>query len=140
MRLHVLGCVLIVCTAMGCSQSPSEDLTPVQGTVTFEGEPLSGGMIVFTPDPEQGNRGPVSVGKIDADGHYQLKSEEGTPGAVPGWHRVTIAAPARPLALAHSKLHASDGLFPAKYRHPEQSGLRREVRAAETNVFDFELP
>ena len=111
----------------GCSPS-EEDLTTVRGEVTFGGRPLAGGMIVFAPDPEHGEDGPIATAKIAPDGSYSLKCDLGD-GAVTGWHRVAIAPPAGTV----------DGV-PRRYRRPDLSGLICEVAPGEENVFDFALP
>lgn len=112
--------------AAGCG--PGEPArVPVYGQVHYRGQPLAGGTIVFTPDPERGGRGPLALGEIGADGRFSLRTD-GQPGAVPGWHRVTVApGGADPAAL------------PRRYRDPERSGLGREVRADRANVIDLQL-
>src|SRR6516225_7750875 len=89
-----LCCVLFFAAlaVLGCGQG--EPMTPVHGRVFFHGQPLPGGTIVFTPDAERGGRGPLACGEIDADGRYTLRTGD-KPGAVSGWHRITIAPPAR---------------------------------------------
>jgi hypothetical protein len=117
---------------LGCGDRKPA-LAAVRGTVYYRGAPLSGGSIVFTPDPERGGRGPLAFGRIKPDGTYTLAT--GTqPGAVPGWHRVTVKAFPPPDGAPPS----ADPL-PAKYSDPEQSGLGREVKAGDANLFDFHL-
>jgi hypothetical protein len=117
--------------AAGCGQSSSgSGLVPVYGKVSFRGQPLAGGTIVFAPDQERGGRGPLGVGTIDAQGHYILQSE-GKPGVTPGWHRVTVAASSAAGAEGASLLR--------HYTDPEQSGIAKEVEAGKPNIFDFAL-
>jgi hypothetical protein len=110
---------------LGCGQSGSP-LAPVQGRVFYRGQPLLGGTVVFTPDAERGGRGPQAWAEIDAQGNYTLRTE-GKNGAVPGWHLVTIAAPGQ-----------GDEL-PARYRDPERSGQRVEVKRDGANRCDLHL-
>jgi hypothetical protein len=112
--------------AAGCGPG-MEERAPVQGQVFYRGRPLAGGTIVFTPDAERGGRGPLALGEIGADGRYTLRTE-GRPGAVPGWHRITVAAGRGP-----------DDSLPRRYRDPERSDLSRQVRAGQANVFDLHL-
>lgn len=58
----------------------------VEGTVTFGGEPVPMGRIVFEPDPAAGNRGPVGMADIEA-GRYATDRRF---GAVGGPHVVVI--------------------------------------------------
>jgi hypothetical protein len=50
----------------GCGTTLPDNVTHVSGTVTFAGQPLALGMIVFEPDPAAGNRGP--------QGHADIKN------------------------------------------------------------------
>jgi hypothetical protein len=110
---------------LGCSDPPSAPLAVVHGTVTYRGTQLPGGLIVFTPDDDYGDRGPCAEAQIGADGLYTLKTA-GNAGASVGKHRVTIAGPpGRPL--------------PDKFLDPHLSGLRAEVIAGQENVIDFKL-
>jgi hypothetical protein len=114
-------------TLWGCGNK-AEKLMPVQGHVFYHNRPVAGGTIVFTPDPERGGHGPLACSEIGPDGRYSLQTGSQN-GAVPGWHRVTIAAPASDAA--------SD--LPHKYSDPEQSGLFREVKAEKVLAHDFYL-
>jgi hypothetical protein len=110
----------------GCSRSPPA-LAPVQGQVFFRGQPLPGGTIVFTPDPQRGGHGPLAWAEVRDDGRYTLVTG-GKKGAVPGWHRVTVAPPRRASAF-----------LPVRYRDPELSGQHVEVKADRANVCDLHL-
>jgi hypothetical protein len=98
----------------------------VQGCVYFHNEPLHGGTIVFTPDAERGNDGPMATGEIQSDGRYTLQTGA-EPGAVASWHRVTIAAGPDCQSL------------PRKYSDPKLSDQNREVKPGQPNSFDFHL-
>jgi len=111
---------------IGCSSSSTPEIT-VRGKVEYFGQPLSGGMIVFTPDADRGESGPLGFASIAGDGTYVLKSVE-KGGVKAGWHRVTIAPPPD-----------TGNRFPAKYRHPQSSGLLREVKKDGENVIDFRI-
>jgi hypothetical protein len=130
------GITLLGLVALGCGQD--DTLTPVQGRVFYRGEPLRGGTIVFTPDPERGGHGPLACGEIGTDGRYQLRTGSNR-GVVPGWHRVSIA-PASPRAATGSsaaKPHSMD--LPSKYRDPDQSGLLCEIKTEKVAEQDFHL-
>jgi hypothetical protein len=45
---------------------------------------------VFLPDPEKGARGRRSVALVEKNGHYQIASDAGRPGAPVGVHRVCV--------------------------------------------------
>jgi hypothetical protein len=127
MRSFLLcGCLLLA--AVGCGRPVK--LAPVSGRVSYRGRPLAGGTIVFTPDPERGGRGPQAWAEIDSEGRYRLCTA-GEPGAVPGWHRITVAPPhPRPEGAAAPPPH---------YRDPDLSGQRFEVKPDQPNTFDLPL-
>jgi hypothetical protein len=114
MRL-VIGLALLGPLVAGCGRGET-GLVPVSGRVFYRQRPLAGGTIVFTPDPQRGGRGPQAMARIGPDGSYRLMTGDKA-GAVAGWHRITVA-PAR------------DQPLPARYRDPELSGQRFEVRPA----------
>jgi hypothetical protein len=116
---------LVLVLAAGCGPGGTERV-PVRGQVLYCGQPLTGGTIVFTPDAERGGRGPLALGEIDAEGHYTLRTGD-NPGAVPGWHRITVAAA------------GSEPPLPRRYRDPEHSGLCRQVLPDRPNVIDLSL-
>jgi hypothetical protein len=116
---------LLLLLGAGCGAREGER-APVHGQVFYQGRPLAGGTIVFTPDPERGGRGPLALGEIDGEGRYTLRTGD-QPGAIPGWHRVTVAA-----------ADAEVGL-PRRYHDPDHSGLNRQVQAGQANVFDLRL-
>jgi hypothetical protein len=129
------GVILATLAAFGCGQD--ENLVPVHGRVFFHGQPLPGGTIVFTPDPDRGGRGPLACGEIDAEGRYTLRSGD-KPGAVPGWHRITIAPPSRAVAPGQAVSPPAVAL-PRKYSDPEQSGLLRDLQPGKSGEQDFHL-
>ena len=120
---------LLALFAVGCGE-PKQTLAPVRGRVFFHGVPVAGGVIVFTPDLDHGNRGPQAWARIGDDGAYVLST--GTDfGAIPGWHRVTFQA-----KVGNA---ASGTLLPPRYCDPDQSDQAREVKAGQGNDFDFQL-
>jgi hypothetical protein len=120
--------LLLVGGLAGCG--PSEPiLCPVQGKVWCNGQPLTGGVIVFTPDVDRGNRGPLAHGLIRPDGTYTLTTERQA-GAVLGWHRVTVAT----MPLPGTSISVAE-----RYRQPDLSGLVAEVKITRTGSLDFHL-
>src|SRR5262245_2328252 len=107
-----------------CGRSAPK-LVPVSGQVFFGGRPLPGGTVVFAPDPERGGRGPLAWAEIDREGRFRLWTE-GRQGAVPGWHRVTVAGPRRVR-------------LPARYRDFELCGQHFEVKAGRANRCELHL-
>ena len=109
---------------VGCGKKDPSPLAPVKGQVWFQGQPLTGGMVVFTPDTLRGGSGPQAWAKIGADGSFVLLTDART-GAVPGWHRITIATESSSL--------------PARFHDPERSEQFFEVKADQANVCELRL-
>jgi len=127
------GGLLALPLVAGCGTKP-QALAAVRGQVFFHGQPLAGGTIVFTPDPERGGRGPLACGEIGPDGRYELHTD-GTDGAIVGWHRVTVAAHP-PAAAAGAETPPP---LPARYSDPDAWGECREVKPGQVNTHDFRL-
>lgn len=110
----------------GCGPSkPPRELT-VCGRLTFQGRPVAGGTVVFTPDPDHGGAGKPLRAATAADGTFTLRAADGP--VPPGWYRVALAAPPG---------EATDPPFPPQLRRPDRSGLVREVTAGKDHVFEF---
>jgi hypothetical protein len=125
----VAGAALVAAHG-GCSRkgAPAAAAT-VRGKVTFQGEPLAGGTIVFSPDPDRGGGGKPARGDLAADGSFELKLA-GESAIPPGWYRVSFAAAPATTAAVH---------FPADLARPDASKTVREVKAGEENRFEFAI-
>src|SRR5437016_1412039 len=70
-----------------------EGLYPVQGKVTYRGEPAAGALVTFQsegPAPT-GSDGPlVPTALVGPDGSFSLSCGEAAPGAPPGRYKVLI--------------------------------------------------
>ncbi|MGE3821596.1 MAG: hypothetical protein AB7I30_19470 [Isosphaeraceae bacterium] len=75
---------------IGCSNDNGLNLAKVSGKVTYNGQPVTAGEILFLPDESQGAIGPPASGSIGSDGTYVMSSEESGDGAVVGVHRVGV--------------------------------------------------
>jgi hypothetical protein len=143
-RVHwacgVAGLLLVVLA--GCGDSL--DLLPASGTVTYNGQPVDGADVIFTPD-----NGQPGTGKTDASGKYTI-STMGKPGATRGMNKVTIQKTSRSgEAIANPKpedmmkmqkgpsASTVKSELPDKYSVP-QGGLTADVQSG-TASFDFTL-
>ena len=110
----------------GCSGS-GQDVAPVSGRVTLDGQTMSGARLMFQPEAVGGS---PSYGTTDQEGRYELSYKRGEKGAIVGTHSVKIEAGA-------SAEGAKTRALPARYN--SQTELRREIKSGEDNVIDFEL-
>jgi hypothetical protein len=74
---------------LGCSNN-GLTLGKVRGTVTYKGQPLTAGEILFVPDESKGTTGPQALGSIGSDGSFTMSTEESGDGAIVGIHKVAI--------------------------------------------------
>jgi hypothetical protein len=147
--------VIAAALASGCgSKGPDRPKTfAVTGTVTLDGQPVSGASVTFAPS----GRGTPAIGTADASGRYALKSFGTQQGAVPGQYSVGIAkydygdtaggsggkgSAEMPANYDPNAPQGEGGknTLPAKYESPATSGLAATVTEdASKNVFDFKL-
>jgi hypothetical protein len=117
----------------GCGAKPAPGPATVRGKVTFNGLPVAGGLVVFTPDTQRGGRGKPVAAETAADGSFELRLDQSS-HILPGWYRVSLApAPVIPDPAASTQ----SPTFPAKLARPDLSGLEREVQAGHNHVFEF---
>jgi hypothetical protein len=139
-RIFGLGALALALMVLASGCRSSVPLQPVTGKVTFKGALLSYGVVVFTPDASRGESGRVAVGTIRPDGTYTLNTDDAA-GAGPGWYRITVSAfnSPPPKTLAPEPFQPPVPLLPEKYRDPELSTLRCQVKANQTNSIDLNL-
>ena len=128
------GLTVVFIALAGCHKPAPTVVAPVRGAVTFQGRPLAGGLIVFTPE-----RGPKPfAARLDAYGHYEL---EPTPPAGPGlpWGVSRGVPPGRYAVTFSDPPQQSDAQFPRDLRRPDTSGVAREVLAGQENELDFHI-
>jgi hypothetical protein len=125
------------CFAAGCDGT-NPSLAPVSGKVFYQNQPLPRGTIVFVPDADRGNNGPLAQGSIQAGGSYAIQTE-GKPGALPGWYRVTVISVENASGFSGSVSSVPRSLVPERYRDPQLSDLTCEVKAGQDNGINFNL-
>jgi hypothetical protein len=106
---------------------------PVSARVTFNGQPVEGAVVTFSPH-KPGGYG--AAGTTDASGKTSLSTFEVGDGAVPGAYYVTITKTAAQGAGAEAKeVH----LLPPAFASPETSPLAAEVVENGVNDLTFDL-
>lgn len=120
----------LVLTVLGCGSGADEKPTAqVQGKVTHDGQPVSGGSVTFVPaGGEDGKPGKPASGTVQSDGTYKLSTYGTDDGAVVGKHRVSYSPPtsdaAAPAEGEHGEAPKSpyDGLKPKTAEVEVESG------------------
>jgi hypothetical protein len=137
--LPIMACLMMV----GCGGNELGTVG-VTGTVTYQDQPVAGANVTFMSEGK-----PLALGTTDDQGVYTL-STTGSPGAVPGEHKVYITkmeasedtGPSKPEDMITMGPDAPEAksLIPKKYNNPATSGLSATVTEdASANVFDFPL-
>ena len=119
------------------------------GTVTYKGEPVDHGDIVFSPiDAAKGRAASAIIDK----GSFALTTVSDRDGALPGQYRVTVTskdvdlsaikpAPGRSAvnpAIIGKAMRDAKNLVPKKYASSQTSPLTAEVKE-QSNSFTFDL-
>jgi hypothetical protein len=134
--LPVAFCALV----LGCGRSRMPTV-PVEGKVTWQGQPLTQGTVVFNPIMiGEGLPNRPAIGVLGPDGVYRLASFRPGDGALPGEYRVTVRSVIRKASLEIPDKPAPSRI-PTRYGDPQQSGLRFTVPADARGplVFDIDI-
>jgi hypothetical protein len=124
--------------ASGCD-TREEPLGVATGRVTYHGEPVTEGCVIFTDS----TRGVAYVAPLDANGKFELQVARGF-GVPPGKYVVTIGPPQATPSLDPMKNLAGPSKkeyknLPMKYRDEKTSGLEAVVVSGANNPFDFDM-
>ena len=87
-RLALLSTATLV-FGFGCAGN-GLNLAKVRGKVTYKGEPIKNGTVMFMPDESKGTVGPPAVGTITSDGSYIMSTESAGDGVIVGSHMIGI--------------------------------------------------
>src|SRR5262245_51232722 len=131
----MLLCLLLTAVA-GCSGGKTAS---VSGQVTYNGKPVTGGSLSFSPVPANGQQEPGKPGNavVGDDGKYVVGTYGESDGAVIGKHQVSYSAPVLPFP---------EGREPRPGESPPRSGFEGLVPKVDTvevkpgkNTVDIEL-
>jgi hypothetical protein len=130
----VIG-MLAIPVFVGCGNG----LASVEGTVTLDGQAVSGGPQIYgtVSFSREAGGGAPAIARIDEHGHYSMRTG-GKEGIEPGTYLVGIAVkkvtpPGTPDGMPQATL-----ITPPRYASVTQSGLREVVEAG-NNTIDFAL-
>ena len=114
---------------------------PVAGTVTLDGQPFTGGHLVFSPDSAKGNTHRINCRGRIKDGHYDLetngvtRSDSGS-GVPLGWYKVTFIQ----LEESTKKVAVVPVNVNNKFKSVDTTPLSVEVKDnPEPGAYDFKL-
>lgn len=130
-KTHLLLLIILGLVALsGCKGPKIKGLVPVRGIVTYNGEPLEGAAVCFTPKEFQtGDR--LATGKTDANGAFELRTI-GELGILPGEYVVVLikneAIPSKqPPRAGRPAPQTIKSLLPKRYGDPKTTDLNVAV-------------
>ena len=117
---------LLIVATVGCGgRDPNLPATyPVQGIVTYQGQPVQNGSVVFRPE----GSGNSARGVTDAQGEFTLSTYEKADGAVSGKHKVTVEVMQGRGSAAPRRVLLEASPIPVKYADRETSPLEVVVK------------
>jgi hypothetical protein len=131
----------------GCGSGPR--YVPVSGTLKLNGEPYKDAVVTFQPMATGNNVNPGrgSSSYTDENGRFQLKTDDGQSGAVPGKHRIRIMTKGDDMALFDPEKGSPDDLpagrkmkiDPIPRSWNVDSDKEFEVPATGTDKADFDI-
>lgn len=143
-----LSMLVLIVASTGCGRGAAgpdrPHVTPAQGVVIFDGQPLTDANVVL----RSANGSPGAIGLTDSEGRFKLQTFEPGDGAIPGTYQVIVTKYDVP--AYDPKAEISDGdtegdgveaksLIPHRYSNPQRSGLTAEVIDGAKNDFTFTL-
>lgn len=138
-KLVYLGLLTLLACLIGCAQSAGPATVPVTGTITMDGKPIAGAVVVFSPQGTSDESRLATQAETDSEGRFELKTYLG--GA-----DFKLGVPAGDYAVSVSKLEVVQdmrrqpkNLLPKKYNQPNTSGFSATVDPSGENDFTFDL-
>jgi len=90
MRYASYAALAAACALTACGPDNGLTMGRVSGLVTYKGEPVELGEVLFVPDSGKGTKGVASMGRIDKNGRYIMSTQESGDGVIAGYHKVGI--------------------------------------------------
>ena len=129
----ILGlCVSALTVLFACGPGRPET-AEVVGRVTFKGQPVPQGRILFWPP-----KGRPAMAEIGSNGRYELTTFDDADGAMLGEHRVTIKATKTHFPNGNASKPVVEWLVPQRYENIDKTPLTATVTAGK-NTIDFDL-
>lgn len=126
-RVLLTGLLLMSMVSCGPPPPPKREYADVTGTVTYQGEPLEAGIVMFQPAV-----GAIVSADIQPDGTYSLKGVIG-----PNTVMIVSREEAPPISPDPETRVEPKSLIPTVYGTPE-SGLKFDIEPGD-NQADFDL-
>jgi hypothetical protein len=130
-----LSVFVLLAVSTGCGDKTGA--VPVTGKVSYNGEPLKNGTVMFIPD----GGGTAATGEIQPDGTFQLTTFRKDDGAVPGDYTVVVQVfpdPESGGGLPGMEFGTEKPPIPQRYMDATQTDLKASVKDRDNNL-DLQL-
>ena len=88
-NVALLSLCFVLLLSFGCDKKRMKGLVPAQGVVTFNGEPVAGAMVMFTP-VQIGTEAVAAATTTDEKGAFKMTTVDPGDGVFPGDYNVTV--------------------------------------------------
>jgi hypothetical protein len=128
--------VALALVAPACGRHEGPELAPVTGKVTYQGKPVTQGLISFQPVRPDGT---PATGTVGPDGTYSLQTADAD-GARLGEYRVAISARKEPekepdtATPPMKKRPVIESQLPLRYEDLEKAQLTRKVDSGRNTI------
>jgi hypothetical protein len=142
-RRHCLWAFALCLTLAACGQEQSGRLPlyRASGAVTFNGEPLSGAVLIFHAKDKLTDADdepvPAPGAHSQEDGTFAVSTYEPGDGLPEGDYQVTISCENR--SVERKKGDEFPELLPERYQNPATSGLTVSIVAGDNELPAFDL-
>ena len=127
------------CCAIGCSKSNDHlAVHPVKGTVTFDGKPVSGALVVLHPQQSDATQAVRPLAYTKDDGSFAIATYDAGDGAPAGRYVATVEWLVRPKGNEDEQIIVPNKL-PPRYGDPKSSRLEVDVIAGGIELPPFQL-
>lgn len=122
--------LFIIAAVAGCGSDGLPGMVAIQGTVTYKGQPLTHGTVLYLPKDGSGRQ---ARGEIQPDGRFALTTLRAGDGAQVGEYSIVVISLAPHPGEDRAAIEAAGGMIergyiiPEKYTKPETSGLSDTV-------------
>ena len=115
----------------GCSRSGPPRVTthPAKGSITYQGQPISGAFLALHPKSSVPPDAPTATATVKADGTFAVSTYEASDGVPEGDYIVTIQW--RKAVKTGGEYLPGPNLLPVKYSRPETSDVLVRIAAGQ---------
>lgn len=123
----------------GCSRSGPQRVTthPVQGKITFQGQPIGGAFVVLHPKEAAAPDVPTSRAHVQPDGTFRVSTYDSADGAPAGEYVVTVQW--QKLVKSGGDFVPGPNLLPTKYSNRATSDVVVHVAAGANELLPIVL-